>query len=95
MPESPSAWTAAAGSWTRSSSSAHGRVRRRSLEHEEVYLHAYETVADAKAGIGRWINFYNEERPHQALAYATPAAVYRQLEAVDMMDIAAAMTTSM
>ena len=65
----------------------------RSLKYEEVYLHAYDTVADAKAGIGRWINFYNEERPHQALAYATPAAVYRQLEAVDMMDIAAAMTT--
>ena len=65
----------------------------RSLKYEEVYLHAYDTVAAAKAGIGRWINFYNEERPHQALGYATPAAVYRPPEAVDIMDIATAMTT--
>ena len=65
----------------------------RSLKYEEVYLHAYEAVADAKAGIGQWMRFYNEERPHQALAYATPAAVYGLPKAVDMVDIATAMTT--
>jgi putative transposase len=48
----------------------------RSLKYEEVYLHAYETVAEAKAGIGRWIRFYNTERPHQALGYLTPEAVF-------------------
>ena len=63
------------------------------MTYEEVCLQACEIVADARAGIGRWVRFYNDERPHQALGYATPTAVYRQLEAVDMMDIATAMTT--
>src|SRR5262249_40902167 len=31
----------------------------RSLKYEEVYLHAYATVAEAKAGIGAWLDFYN------------------------------------
>src|SRR3954451_13724055 len=34
----------------------------RSLKYEEVYLHAYASVAEAKAGIGAWLSFYNEER---------------------------------
>jgi putative transposase len=72
----------------------------RSLKYEEVYLKAYETAAEAKAGIGNWFTFYNEERPHQALGYRTPAAVYGGSSwkpsgrAVDMMDIADAMPTS-
>jgi hypothetical protein len=37
----------------------------RSLKYEEVYLHAYGAVADAKAGIGAWLTFYNDERQHQ------------------------------
>ena len=36
----------------------------RSLKCEEVYLHAYETIAEARAGIGAWMRFYNDERPH-------------------------------
>jgi len=48
----------------------------RSLKYEEVYLHAYETVADTKAGIGSWISFYNVSRPHQALGYRTPTEVF-------------------
>ena len=48
----------------------------RSLKYEEVYLHAYDTVADAKAGIGSWISFYNVSRPHQALGYRTPTKVF-------------------
>ena len=39
----------------------------RSLKYEEVYLNAYATVAEAKAGIGDWLRFYNEERQHQSL----------------------------
>jgi putative transposase len=72
----------------------------RSLKYEEVYLKAYETAAEAKAGIGDWFTFYNEERPHQALGYRTPVAVYSGCSwkpsdrAVDMMDIADAMPTS-
>jgi putative transposase len=49
----------------------------RSLKYEEVYLHAYDDGAEAKGGIGRYFNFYNDRRPHQALGYQTPAAFYR------------------
>jgi putative transposase len=48
----------------------------RSLKYEEVYLHAYATVAEAKAGIGSWFRFYNEGRQHQSLGYRTPQQVY-------------------
>jgi putative transposase len=51
----------------------------RSLKYEEVYLHAYDDVAEARAGIGRYFAFYNDERPHQSLGYQTPAAFYRGL----------------
>jgi Integrase core domain len=37
-------------------------------------ISAYATVAEAKAGIGAWLDFYNEERQHQSLGYRTPAA---------------------
>lgn len=49
----------------------------RSLKYEEVYLHAYDSVANARAGIGRYLAFYNDKRSHQALGYQTPAAFYR------------------
>jgi putative transposase len=42
----------------------------------EVYLNAYALVAEAKAGIGAWLGFYNEERPHQNLGYRTPRQAY-------------------
>jgi len=48
----------------------------RSLKYEEVYLHAYANVAEAKAGIGAWLRFYNEERQHQSHGYRTPRQVY-------------------
>src|SRR5271165_2740570 len=50
----------------------------RSLKYEEVYLHAYASVAEAKAGIGAWLRFYNEERQHQSHAYRTPRQVYEE-----------------
>jgi putative transposase len=48
----------------------------RSLKYEEVYLHAYDSVAQARAGIDRYFGFYNDQRAHQALGYQTPAAFY-------------------
>jgi putative transposase len=45
-------------------------------ELEEVYLHAYETVAEAQAGMCRYFAFYNSRRSHQALARCTPDTVY-------------------
>lgn len=49
----------------------------RSLKYEDVYLHAYGTLADAAVGIGKWIRFYNTRRGHQALDYRTPMEVFR------------------
>jgi putative transposase len=48
----------------------------RSLKYEEVFIKAYESVAEARRGIGGWLSFYNDERPHQALAYRPPRAVF-------------------
>lgn len=48
----------------------------RSLKYECVYLHAWETGSQAKAGIGRWITFYNHHRPHAAHGGQPPAVVY-------------------
>ena len=48
----------------------------RSVKYEEVYLHAYEGVAAARAGLGRSFRFYNAERRHQGLGRRTPDAVY-------------------
>lgn len=49
----------------------------RSLKYEEVYLYAYDDAKQARAGIGRYFEFYNLERKHQALGYQTPDAFYR------------------
>ncbi len=49
----------------------------RSIKYEEVYLKAYQTVAEARAGINDYLEFYNQQRPHQALGYRTPAEVYQ------------------
>lgn len=51
----------------------------RSLKYEEVYLHAYETVKDAKVGIDKWLNFYNVKRRHYKLGRKTPDQVYYDL----------------
>ncbi|MGH8587902.1 MAG: IS3 family transposase [Gammaproteobacteria bacterium] len=49
----------------------------RSIKYEEVYLHAYDSIAEAKAGIGRYIEFYNGRRPHSSLLDRhTPDEVY-------------------
>jgi putative transposase len=48
----------------------------KSIKYEEIYLHAYDSVSAARAGIGRYIGFYNERRPHRSLDGATPDSVY-------------------
>ena len=50
----------------------------RSLKYECVYLHAWETGSEAKAGIRKWMAFYNHKRPHSALGGKPPAVVYWQ-----------------
>ncbi len=48
----------------------------RSVKYEDVYVQDYGGGLDAGRGLGRWFDNYNQERPHQALDYATPADVY-------------------
>jgi putative transposase len=48
----------------------------RTVKYEEVYLRDYQTVKEAKTGLASYFEFYNNERPHQALGYRTPRDVY-------------------
>jgi putative transposase len=48
----------------------------RSVKYEEVYLRAYETVGEARASIGRYLDFYNGRRPHSSLDGRTPDQAY-------------------
>jgi putative transposase len=48
----------------------------RSVKYEEVYLRAYETVAEARRLIGQYLNFFNSKRPHSSLAARTPDHAY-------------------
>ena len=48
----------------------------RALKYECVYLQAFETGTQARAGIGSWIDYYHKSRPHSALAGRTPEEVY-------------------
>ena len=48
----------------------------RSLKYEEVFIKAYLSVAEARAGIGAWLRFYNDVRLHQALGYQTPREIF-------------------
>ena len=48
----------------------------RSLKYECVYLNAFETGSEARAGIGKWIVFYNQTRPHSSLGGKTPDMWY-------------------
>ena len=48
----------------------------RSIKYEEVYLRAYESGAEAKHFVGRYVNFYNQHRPHSSLNGQTPDTVY-------------------
>jgi len=48
----------------------------RTLKYEHVFLHALETVKEARKSIGQFIERYNYKRLHQSLGYQTPAEVY-------------------
>ena len=48
----------------------------RSLKYEEVFIKAYGAVIEARRSIGKWLEFYNDERPHQALDYRTPREIF-------------------
>jgi len=48
----------------------------RSVKYEEVYLKAYDSVAEARSSIGHYLDFYNTRRPHSSLGGQTPDRVY-------------------
>jgi len=48
----------------------------KTIKYEEIYLHAYDTVSDARAGIGKHFMFYNQRRPHTQHGGETPNAMY-------------------
>ena len=48
----------------------------RTVKYEEVYLNDYRSPREARQGLCRYLDFYNFERPHQSLDYATPAEIY-------------------
>jgi putative transposase len=48
----------------------------RSVKYEEVYLRGYETVSDVRTGLARYFQFFNQRRPHSALARRTPDQVF-------------------
>ena len=48
----------------------------RSLKYEHVYLHAYESVAEARSEIKCYLEFYNSRRPHSSLGAQTPDQIY-------------------
>ncbi len=48
----------------------------RSVKYEEVYLRAYDSVGEARASIGRYLDFYSRKRPHSSLDARTPDQAY-------------------
>ena len=58
----------------------------RSIKYELVYLHRFETVTEARNAIASYIDFYNTQRPHQALGYKVPDDVYKEFEYVKRFD---------
>jgi len=48
----------------------------RTVKYEHLYLYDYETVPAVAQGLGKYFQYYNTERPHQSLAYHTPAEVH-------------------
>lgn len=77
---SPSAWTAK-GTWR-----DNVFVERlwRSVKYEEMYLRAYDSVSDARASIGRYLDLYNGRRPHSSLDGGTPDQAYFSLPSFRM-----------
>lgn len=56
----------------------------RSVKYEHVYLHAYESVTEAREQLAGYFEFYNSQRPHSALAARTPDAAYFDSTAIKL-----------
>lgn len=65
----------------------------RSLKYEEVFIHAYASVPDARLGIGAWLSFYNDERKHQSHGYRTPGEIFAAAQTCGYVDNGRTLTT--
>ena len=77
--------------WVRISMNGKGRYNdnifverlRGAVKYEEVYLKAYANASEARRELGAYLWFYNDQCPHQALGYQTPAEVFHQVADVE------------
>lgn len=56
----------------------------RSVKYEEVYLHAYDSLTEARAGLGKYFQFYNNKRKHQTLKATPDERYYDDLPMIEM-----------
>ncbi len=54
----------------------------RSVKYEDIYLNGYQNIPEAREGLRKYFKFYNSERFHESLDYATPWQIYNTLAAV-------------
>ena len=66
----------------------------RSMKYECIYLHVFETVSDLRAGLIRWIGYYNADRPHSGLGGQTPDEAYHTIEPTPLPGLAPAKASS-
>ena len=50
----------------------------RSMKYECVYLNAFDSIRETQEGIGSWMTYYNDERPHSTFGDQTPSEVYTE-----------------
>ena len=63
----------------------------RSVKYEEVYLKAYDSVAEARRSLGGYLTFYNDVRPHQSFGYRTPREVFEGVACEHVDNISASL----
>lgn len=66
----------------------------RSMKYECVYLHAFETGSELRAGLARWVSYYNADRPHSGLGGRTPDETYHMIEPTPLPGLAPATASS-
>jgi transposase InsO family protein len=63
-----------------------GKRVLRVMKEEEVWVHEYRSIEEARASIGRWIEEYNHNRPHQSLQNRTPHEAFLAWEAIQLSE---------
>ena len=58
----------------------------RSLKEEEVWVHEYRSMEEARTSIGKWIAEYNHDRPHQSLRNRTPHEAFLAWQAIQLSE---------